>query len=126
MRVEISTTGLYIYPDISALCGERELEDDVFDTLLNPSVIIEILSPSTEAYNRGAKFAHYQSIASLQRYALIAQDKPRIEIYRLQQNGDWLYSVVEDFEAQVRLHAIGCELAAADVYEGVTEVEERG
>ena len=126
MRVKVSATGLYTYPDISALCGERQLEDDTFDTLLNPSVIIEILSPSTEAYDRGVKFAHYQSIESLQVYALIAQDKRRIEIYRRQESDNWLYSAVEGLDAKVSLDAISCELTAADVYEGVIEPEDRG
>jgi Uma2 family endonuclease len=121
MRVKVSATGLYTYPDISALCGEPQLEDDAFDTLLNPSVIIEILSPSTEAYDRGVKFAHYQSIESLQVYALIAQDKRRIEIYRRQESDNWLYSAVDGLDAKVSLDVIGCELTAADVYEGVLE-----
>ncbi len=123
MRVKVSATGLYTYPDISALCGERQLEDDAFDTLLNPSVIIEILSPSTEAYDRGVKFAHYQRIASLQVYALIAQDKGRIEIYQRQENDNWLYSAMEGLDAKVSLDVIGCELTTADVYEGVIEPE---
>ena len=126
MRVKVSATGFYTYPDISALCGERQLEDDTFDTLLNPSVIIEILLPSTEAYDRGVKFAHYQSIESLQVYALIAQDKRRIEIYRRQESDNWLYSAVEGLDAKVSLDAISCELTAADVYEGVIEPEDRG
>jgi Uma2 family endonuclease len=126
MRVKVSATGLYTYPDISALCGERQLEDDAFDTLLNPCVIIEILSPSTEAYDRGVKFAHYQSIESLQVYALIAQDKCRIEIYRRQERESWLYSAVEGLDAGVNLDVIGCELSVADVYEGVIEPEDRG
>ena len=119
MRVKVPATGLYTYPDIAALCGAPELEDDAVDTLLNPSVIIEVLSPSTEAYDRGAKFAHYQTIASLHEYVLVAQDQPRIEIFRRQEHGDWLYSVAETPEATVRLEVINCELTLADVYEGV-------
>ncbi|ETW98231.1 MAG: hypothetical protein ETSY1_19650 [Candidatus Entotheonella factor] len=119
MRVKIPATGLYTYPDITALCGEPELEDDIADTLLNPQVIVEVLSPSTEAYDRGAKFAHYQSIASLQAYVLVAQDRTRIEIFLRRENGDWLYTVAEGLEATVRLETIGCELTLSDVYEGV-------
>lgn len=88
-----------------ALCGERQFEDDAFDTLLNPSVIIEILSPSTEAYDRGVKFAHYQSIASLQVYALIAQDRYRIESYRRQTHDNWLYSAVEGLGLDARINS---------------------
>jgi len=123
MRVKVSATGLYTYPDISALCGERQLEDDAFDTLPNPSVLIEILSPSTEAYDRGVKFAHYQRMASLQVYALIAQDQCRIEIYRRQERDDWLYSAIEGLKAKVNLEVSGCELTAADVYDGVIASE---
>ena len=123
MRVHIPTTGLYTYPDITALCGPRELEDDAMDTLLNPNVIIEVLSPSTEAYDRGAKFAHYQSIETLQEYVLIAQDQLRIEVFRRQDSGDWLYSVATDPDATVRLEAIGCNLGLSDVYDGVLEAE---
>ncbi len=120
MRVKIPATGLYTYPDVIALCGAAELEDDAADTLLTPSVIVEVLLPSTEAYDRGAKFAHYQSIESLQAYVLVAQDRPRIEIYLKRENGDWLYSVADVPDATVRLDAIDCELLLSDVYDGVT------
>jgi Uma2 family endonuclease len=89
-------------------------------------VIIEILSPSTKAYDRRVKFAHYQSLESLQVYALIAQDQYRIETYRHQERHNWLYSAVEGLDARVTLDVIGCELSAAEVYEGVIEPEERG
>ncbi len=123
MRVKIPATGLYTYPDVVALCHDPQFEDDIFDTLLNPSVIIEVLSPSTEAYDRGTKFAHYRSIEDLQIYILVAQDKPQIEVFRRQANGDWLLSVVERLEARVSLDAIGCDLALAEVYERVIETE---
>jgi Uma2 family endonuclease len=80
-----------------------------------------VLSPSTEAYDRGLKFAHYRSIEAMQIYILIAQDKPQIEIFRRQKNEDWLLSVVGGLGARVSLDAIGCELALADVYERVIE-----
>ena len=79
MCLHIPATGLYTYPDIAALCDEPRFEDDQLDVLLNPSLIIEVLSPSTEAYDRGAKFDHYRSIASLQTYLLIAQDRAHVE-----------------------------------------------
>lgn len=119
MRVKIPATGLYTYPDISALCSAPELEDDTADTLLNPSVIVEVLSPSTEAYDRGAKFAHYQSIEALQAYVLVAQDQLRIEVFLRREHGNWLYSVADIPEATVRLDSIDSELILAEVYEGV-------
>lgn len=119
MRVKIPATGLYTYPDIAALCGPPQLEDEAGDTLLNPSVIVEVLSPSTEAYDRGAKFAHYQSVKFLQAYVLVSQDRLRIEVFRRQEDQNWLYSVAEALDSSVRVAVIDCELALADVYEGV-------
>lgn len=119
MRIHIPATNLYTYPDISALCSEPQLEDDEQDILINPSVIIEVLSESTEAYDRGAKFDHYRSIESLQTYVLIAQDKPQVEVFQRQDTGEWLLSVIKGLEASVTLTAIGCEFALADVYERV-------
>ncbi len=121
MRVKIPATGLYTYPDVIALCHDPQFEDEAVDTLLNPSLIIEVLSPSTEAYDRGIKFTHYRSLEDLQLYILVAQDKPQIEIFRRQANGDWLLSVIEGLEARVNLDVIGCELHLADVYERVLE-----
>lgn len=119
MRVKVPATGLHTYPDISALCDEPQFEDDESDILLNPQMIIEMLSPSTEAYDRGAKFDHYRNIESLQTYVLIAQDKPQIELFQRQDQGHWLLTVVKGLEASVSLAAIGCELALTDVYERV-------
>jgi Uma2 family endonuclease len=78
-RVKVSSTGLYTYPDILIVCGPPEFEDSVLDTLLNPRVIFEGLSESTEAYGRGAKFAHYRQLTSLEEYVLISQDRPLVE-----------------------------------------------
>ena len=119
MRVKVPATGLYTYPELSALCEEPQLEDDEAEILLNPSLIIEVLSPSTEAYDRGTRFDHYRSIESLQTYVLIAQDRAQIELFQRQDNGNWLLSVVKGLEASVSLVTIGCELALVDVYERV-------
>jgi Uma2 family endonuclease len=118
MRIHIPATGLYTYPDIVALCDAPEFEDEQLDVLLNPTVIIEVLSPLTEAYDRGAKFDHYRSIATLQTYVLIAQDRAHVEQFQRQESG-WLLTVAKGLEAHVRLEAIGCELVLADVYERV-------
>jgi Uma2 family endonuclease len=115
MRIYIPATGLYTYPDIAALCDAPRFEDDQQDVLLNPSVIIEVLSPSTEAYDRGAKFDHYRSIETLLTYVLIAQDNVHIERFERQESG-WLLTVTKSLEASLTLEAIGCELALADVY----------
>jgi Uma2 family endonuclease len=120
MRVKVAATGLYTYPDISVVCGEARLDDNVFDTLLNPTVIIEVLSPSTEAYDRGRKFQQYRHIASLREYVLIAQDSQRIEHYVRQGDTGWLLNDIHEPDAVFELPAIGCTLALADVYEQVT------
>jgi Uma2 family endonuclease len=127
MRVSVRATGLYSYPDVSVICGKPEFDDSIKDTLLNPNLIVEVLSPSTEKYDRGDKFRHYQRIASLQCYVLIAQNHPRIEAYTRQGNDLWLYSVAEGLESSLELPAVGCTLSLADVYEKVTfdEAEDR-
>ena len=91
MRVKVRHTGLYTYPDVVVVCGETRFEDVDNDTLLNPTVIVEVLSASTEAYDRGEKFAHYRRLESLQEYVLVAQDKVRMEHYA-QQGAQWLLS----------------------------------
>ena len=90
MRVKVSATGLFTYPDVSVVCGDPQFADDIFDTLLNPIVLIEVLSPSTEAHDRGKKFQDYRQIPSLQEYLLISQDSARIERYLRQNDKTWI------------------------------------
>ncbi len=124
-RVTSVVTGRYTYPDVSVVCGDAEFEDDQLDTLLNPAVIIEVLSPSTEAYDRGSKFAGYRSIPSLREYVLIAQDRPSVEHY-LRQGEQWLLTAATDLDASVALPTIGCELRLAEVYRRVRFPAEPG
>ncbi len=119
MRIKISRTTLYTYPDISIVCGTPQFEDDHRDTLLNPTVIIEVLSPSTESYDRGKKFQHYRTLDSLQEYILIAQDKPHIEHYLRQEQNQWLLSEAHQLESKITLPSIQCILLLSDVYEKV-------
>ncbi len=119
LRVNVSRTGLYAYPDAGVVCDEPQFDDEHHDTLLNPRVIIEVLSPSTEAYDRGEKFAHYRTIGSLAEYLLVAQDKSRVEQYIRQPSGDWLLHVAMEPDEAVRLPSIECELKLAEVYERV-------
>ena len=119
MRVKVSPTGLYTYPDVVVACGEPRFEDQHVDTLLDPTVIIEVLSDSTEAYDRGDKFAHYRALESLTDYLLVAQDKPRIEHYSRQPDGRWLYSVADGPDGRIEIAAIGCVLHLAEVYDRV-------
>ena len=124
MRVKISATGLYVYPDVTVVCGEAQFEDTQQDTLLNPTLIVEVLSDSTEAYDRGGKFAHYRKLASLMAYVLITQTKPHIEHYVRQPDNRWLLAEADSVHDTIRLPAIDCHLALAEVYDKVDIVVE--
>ncbi|HEY8597297.1 MAG TPA: Uma2 family endonuclease [Thermomicrobiales bacterium] len=119
MRVKVGALGIYTYPDITVVCGDAELEDAEQDTLLNPTVIIEILSPTTQRYDRELKFHRYQLIPSLRDYLLIAQDRPTIEHYALGDDRRWLPALHEGLVESVALRSIGCSLALAEVYRKV-------
>jgi Uma2 family endonuclease len=120
MRVKVSATGLYTYPDLAVVCDEPQFEDGHLDTLLNPTLIVEVLSPSTEAYDRGDKFAQYRKLQSLQEYVLISQDRARVERFTRQAEGDeWLFAEVSDLESAVVLSSVGCTLRLSDIYERV-------
>lgn len=124
MRVRIPRGNSYKYPDVVVVCGKAQFEDDHHDTLLNPTVLIEVLSPSTEAYDRGTKFREYRTIDSLQAYLLISQDKPLIEMYTRQENSaSWLFSDAAGSDAMLELSPVDCRLALAEVYDKV-EFEE--
>jgi Uma2 family endonuclease len=115
LRVKVSTTGLYTYPDVAALCHEPDFEDAQMDTLLNPSVIIEILSPSTEAYDRGDKFAHYRRLPSLIEYVLINQDKIRVEHY-IRQDRQWVLTEMDRLDDTLCLISIQCQIPLREIY----------
>jgi Uma2 family endonuclease len=118
MRVKVSRTGLYTYPDLVAHCGETLLEDAYGDTLLNPSVIVEVLSDSTEKYDRGGKFAHYRSLDSLREYVLVSQNLPRVEQYV--RNGElWTLKVIDGLDASISIETLECTVALADIYDHV-------
>jgi Uma2 family endonuclease len=116
MRVKVSETGLYTYPDVVVVCGEPQFEDDHVDTLLNPTLIVEILSPSTEAYDRGGKFAHYRELPSLREYVLISQDRCRVERFLRQPDEEWVLAVADEMSAALPLASIGCDLQLSRVY----------
>ena len=121
MRVRTGPKGAYFYPDVVVLCGEPQVEDNVFDTLLNPILVVEVLSPSTEAFDRGEKFRHYQELASLREYLLVSQDRVRVEHYRLTKT-QWVQTEFRGHEDVLSLASIGCELPLRDIYRRVPEV----
>lgn len=119
MRVFVPETGLYTYPDLVVVCGEPKFQDNVFDTLLNPNLLIEVLSESTESYDRGKKFQHYRSIESLQEYVLVAQDEARIEKYVKQGDGFWLLSEAVGLESAIKFDSVNCDIRLSEVYDKI-------
>jgi len=124
MSVKISPTGLYTYPDVTVVCDAAQFEDTRQDTLLNPTLIVEVLSESTEAYDRGGKFAHYRKLTSLMEYVLIAQTKPHVEHYVRQPDNRWLLAEADSLHQTLHLPSIDCHLVLAEVYDKVDIVVE--
>lgn len=119
MRVLIDRTGLYTYPDIVALCEEPEFLDGEFDTLLNPRLIVEVLSESTASYDRGKKFDHYRQIPSLREYLLVSQEEARIDRFSLLDDGRWALEVSEGLDNKLGLEIVDEPLPLAEVYRRV-------
>lgn len=124
LRLRIPSSRLYTYPDLTVVCGPMQLSDDRQDRLLNPRVIVEVLFPSTEAYDRGTKFQYYREIESLREYLLISQDKARIELFSRQTGGLWTLSDAIGQSATLRLAGLDCVLPLSEVYEEVLPPEE--
>ena len=117
-RLKIEAINLYTYPDLSVICGETRFADGRKDTFVNPTLLCEVLSGSTEAYDRGKKAEFYRTIPSLQEYLLISQEKPHVERYR-RHHQDWLFSEYLALADEVTLDSIGCTLSLAAIYERV-------
>lgn len=117
MRVKVDATGLYTYPDLVVACDRPEFEDAEVDTLVNPVLIVEVLSGSKENYDRGAKFAHYRALPSLLEYLLVAQNEYWVEHYARQPGERWLLSDYRGLEAFLTLASIDCRIALRDLYE---------
>ena len=126
MRVKVSASGLYTYPDVSIVCGKPQFDDRWKDTLLNPVALFEVLSDSTEAYDRGKKFAHYRKMDSLAEYVLIAQDHAAIDRFVRQSDGRWLLTAYRGLNAVAMIDAIDCALPLIDVYDKVEGLEDEG
>lgn len=116
MRVQVKATGAYRYPDIAVVCGEPEFFASQPESLLNPTLLIEILSESTASVDRGEKLAEYRRIPTLQEYLLISQDAPRIERYLKQDAHNWLYTELTGLDQQLALPSIDCVLHFSDVF----------
>ncbi|MBI3756839.1 MAG: Uma2 family endonuclease [Deltaproteobacteria bacterium] len=122
LRMRVSPTGLYTYPDVIVVCGQAQFADDQKDTLLNPTLIIEVLSSSTKDYDRGGKFEQYRSLASLSEYVLIDQEKYHVEHFLRQPDNRWLLAETNRLADTIQLSSITCNLALAEIYDKVDMV----
>jgi Uma2 family endonuclease len=119
MKVRLPDSRKFFYPDVTVYCDSPQFHDDRTDTILNPGLVIEVLSPSTEAFDRGAKFRAYQTIESLKEYVLVSQNEPLIEQYVRNGEGKWTYGAAEGFESSLILPSIECTLSLSAVYDKV-------
>jgi Uma2 family endonuclease len=119
MRVKIAVADVYTYPDAVVVCGDPQFEDAFVDTLLNPTLIVEVLSESTESYDRGRKSGFYRTIESLAEYLLIAQDEYKIEQYVRQPDARWLLSDIRSADSSLWLPSIQCTLALREIYDRI-------
>lgn len=119
LRIYFPSTGLYSYPDASVVCGPLELVDEHQDMITNPTLAVEVLSDSSEAYDRGNKFAHYRTLPSFAEYVLVSQKEPLVEVFFRQADGTWQLTPVRGRECVVRLQSLGVELRLAEIYERV-------
>ncbi|CRI65180.1 conserved hypothetical protein [Thiocapsa sp. KS1] len=127
MRVRIEAANAGKYPDLVALCEAPRFHDDRQDVLLNPALIVEVLSASTEAYDRGGKFATYRRLPSLEEYVLVSQHRPLVEVFTRQPDGRWILSETEGLDAEVAFASLGCRVAMREIYDKVDfEQGERG
>ncbi len=119
MRVSTATQDAYMYPDASIVCGEPQLEDDVFDTLLNPSVIFEISSPSTSGFDKNRKFFFYKEIPSLKEYIMVDSLRQFIQQVRKQPDGSWMFENISDPGASLFIRTINFYLPLSEIYKGI-------
>ncbi len=119
MRVRVKPNGLYTYPDVVVVCGEPEFLDSDVDTLLNPTLLIEVLSDSTEKNDRGTKFKQYRQIPSLREYILVSQDEPLIEHFTRRGDTYWELTETAGLDSQLVLSSLGCQIPLAEVYSKV-------
>jgi Uma2 family endonuclease len=123
LRIKAEQSRLYTYPDISIICGEIQKSDDKFDTVTNPTVLIEVLSESTKDYDRGTKFLMYRNIPSLQEYILIdSTGATKVEKYSKNNDGTWQLSDYEKISDIIELKSVGIEIVVEDIYRGVYKV----
>jgi Uma2 family endonuclease len=116
LRLYSPRTGLYTYADLSVVCGGPTRHPNDPMSILNPVILFEVLSPSTEAYDRGEKFAHYQGIDGLREYVLVSQKRPQIDHHARRENGQWLLTPVSGLDATLDLPVLGIQIPASEIY----------
>ncbi len=126
MRVQFDASRKTAYPDVSVVCGDRQFKDGTNDVLLNPTFVLEVLSPSTERHDRGKKTDGYRLIPSLREYVFVVQKEPRVELYRRDADGSWSCTLFQRMEDEVPLDSLGCTLAMAEIYQDVLPPARRG
>lgn len=119
LRVKVESSGLWTYPDLTIVCGRLRLAEEDPESVVNPTVLAEVLSDSTESYDRGAKFRNYVQIPTLQEYVLVSQSEPRIEQFVRQAGGPWLWSEATGLGATSEVSSLGVRIALAEVYADV-------
>jgi len=121
MRVKIPRPPYYFYPDASVVCGERQFDPDAptTTTLLNPKVVVEVLSPSTESYDRGKKLEKYIRVPTLEEYVMISQDEPRVDTYLRHPDGSWLFNVAAGLDATVSLRSLDVTIPFQGIFDGI-------
>lgn len=123
LRVQVSKTGMFTYPDLVITCGNETMGDKYKDTLLNPKCILEVLSDSTEKYDRGEKFSHYQNLESLEEYILISQNQTKAESFLRQADNKWLYQKVEGSESELSIQSVNTKIKLEEIYKNTQELE---
>ena len=122
LRVHNTENSLYTYPDVIVVCGEEKYLDDEFDTLLNPTVLVEVLSPATEDYDRGTKFKLYRTIPSLQNYLLVSSTEFAAEVYTRQANDEWILNTAQGKSSHIHISALNYDLSLSDIYAQVDDL----
>ncbi len=119
LRIRVSPAGLYTYPDVSVVCGDLQYVDKHKDTIENPLLLIEVLSPTTEAHDRGFKASLYRDLASVQEYLFVSQTEARVEVHRRQANGQWLLLDFVGMDAVCELTSVDCRIPLAGIFDKV-------
>jgi len=116
MKLEITHPRAFVYPDVMVVCGDVELARGTTDAVVNPVLIVEVLSPSTESFDRGKKFEYYRRVPSLREYVLVSQETPRVESYYKEDQSHWTYTVTKGLDQSIPIRTLDRELALGDLY----------